>query len=51
VTQRWDQMDLTNLRHAYGVGVLVHSSKQTFARLYIGAGGGEGVRTFLKLGL
>jgi hypothetical protein len=51
VTQRWDQMDLTNLRHAYGVGVLVHSSKQTFARLYIGGGGGEGVRTYLKLGL
>lgn len=51
VTHRWDQMDLANLRGAYGVGLLVHSEKQTFAGFYVGAGGGEGVRTYLRIGL
>jgi hypothetical protein len=50
VTHRWDQMNLSNLRPGYGGGVLIHSAKQTFARFYVGTGGGEGVRTYLSLG-
>lgn len=51
VTHGWDQMDLTGLKHAYGFGFLVHSSKQTFMRLYFATGANEGVRTTLRLGL
>jgi outer membrane protein assembly factor BamA len=51
VTHRWDEMDLGDLKHAYGFGILIHSPKQTFAKFYVGSSGGEGVRTYLQLGI
>jgi len=46
----WQDINLTGLKHGYGFGVRVHSNRQTFARIDVGAGGGEGTRLFLKLG-
>jgi hypothetical protein len=37
-------------KKGYGFGVRVHTSRQTFARVDIATGGGEGWKVFLKLG-
>jgi len=50
VQRNWQDVDLTGLKKAYGVGVRAHTRKQTFARLDFGMGGGEGWQIFLKLG-
>jgi len=50
VAPDWQDINLTGLKHGYGFGVRVHSNRQTFARIDVGTGGGEGSRLFLKLG-
>jgi outer membrane protein assembly factor BamA len=50
VAPDWQDINLTGLKHGYGFGVRVHSNHQTFARIDVGTGGGEGSRLFLKLG-
>jgi len=51
VARNWqDVIDAADMKQGYGFGVAVHSSKQTFARIDFGFGGGEGRRIFLKLG-
>jgi len=50
VAHNWQ--DLTrDLKHGFGFGVRAHTSKQTFAKLDFGFGGGEGWRTFLSVGI
>ena len=50
VAADWQDIRLSGLKKGYGVGVRVHSNRQTFARVDLGAGGGEGWKLFLKLG-
>lgn len=50
VTPNWGDVDFRGMKTGYGVGVRVHSEKQTFARLDFGTGGGEGWQIFVKLG-
>ena len=50
VAPDWQDINLTGLKRGYGFGVRVHSNRQTFARIDVGTGGGEGSRLFLKLG-
>ncbi len=50
VARRWADIHAADLKTGYGFGVRVHSSKQTFARLDFGFGGGEGRRIFIKMG-
>jgi outer membrane protein assembly factor BamA len=46
-----DWQDVTSdLKRGYGFGLRVHSTRQTFARIDFGFGGGEGRRIFFKLG-
>ena len=49
VTPDWRNVDFRGMKTGYGVGVRVHSEKQTFARLDVGTGGGEGWQIFLKV--
>ena len=50
VTPDWHDVDVRGLKTGYGAGLRVHSRTQTFARLDVGTGGGEGWQIFLKLG-
>lgn len=50
VEPNWDDLNFTGLKKGYGFGVRVHSRKQTFARINVATGGGEGWQTFLKFG-
>ena len=50
VAPDWQDIRTSGLKHGYGFGVRVHSNRQTFARVDVGGGGGEGWRLFLKLG-
>lgn len=50
VAPDWQDIRLSGLKKGYGFGVRVHSTTQTFARLDVGTGGGEGWQLFLKLG-
>ena len=50
VAPDWQDIRLSGLKKGYGFGVRVHSNKQTFARIDLGTGGGEGWKLFLKLG-
>jgi outer membrane protein assembly factor BamA len=50
VRANWQDIGLTGLKTGYGFGFRVHSTKQTFARVDFGTGGGEGWQIFLKLG-
>jgi outer membrane protein assembly factor BamA len=50
VAPDWQDIRASGLKHGYGFGARVHSNRQTFARVDVGAGGGEGWRVFLKLG-
>ena len=49
VAPDWQDIRASGLKHGYGFGARVHSNKQTFARVDVGAGGGEGWRVFLEL--
>jgi hypothetical protein len=49
VAPDWQNIGLSGLKRGYGFGVRVHSNRQTFARIDVGGGGGEGWRMFLKL--
>lgn len=46
----WEDIGLSGLKTGYGVGLRVHSTKQTFVRLDAGTGGGEGWQIFFKFG-
>jgi hypothetical protein len=46
----WEDIGPSGLKTGYGFGVRVHSTKQTFARLDFGTGGGEGWQIFIKFG-
>jgi outer membrane protein assembly factor BamA len=50
VAADWEDINVTDLKRGYGFGVRVHSTKQTFAKVDFGFGGGEGRRIFIKLG-
>ena len=50
VNADWNDIDFRGLKKGYGFGFRVHTSKQTFARLDFGTGGGEGWQVFLKVG-
>jgi outer membrane translocation and assembly module TamA len=50
VAANWQDINTTDLKRGYGFGVRVHSTKQTFAKIDVGFGGGEGRRIFIKLG-
>jgi surface antigen Omp85-like protein len=50
VGHNWQDLNLSELKKGYGFGMRVHSKSQTFASLDFGFGGGEGWRTFLKIG-
>ncbi len=50
VSADWQDIDLGDMKTGYGFGVRVHSEKQTFARIDIGTGGGEGWQMFFKFG-
>ena len=50
VSADWNDIDFRGLKKGYGFGFRVHTSKQTFARLDFGTGGGEGWQVFLKVG-
>ena len=41
-------LDLTDLTHAYGIGVRFNTYKNVFLRIDIGTGAGEGVQYFFK---
>ena len=49
VAPDWQNIRLSGLKRGYGFGVRVHSNRQTFARVDVATGGGEGWRMFLKL--
>ncbi len=46
----WQDIGFAGLKTGYGFGFRVHSTKQTFARLDFGTGGGEGWQVFFKFG-
>ena len=50
VAHNWQDIS-ADLKSGYGFGFRAHTSKQTFAQLDFGFGGGEGWRAFLRLGL
>jgi outer membrane protein assembly factor BamA len=43
-----EDLNLSSLKHAYGLGFRFNTYKTVFLRFDIAAGGGEGVRYFLK---
>ena len=50
VAHDWQAIDASDLRHGYGFGLRVHSTKQTYAKIDFGFGGGEGRRIFIGTG-
>ena len=50
VAADWQDVRPSGLKRGYGFGVRVHSNRQTFARIDLATGGGEGWKVFLKLG-
>jgi hypothetical protein len=50
VRDDWQDIDLQDLRTAYGMGFRFNTFRSVFMRLDIGGGGGEGTRIFLKFG-
>jgi outer membrane protein assembly factor BamA len=50
VAADWQDIRPSGLKRGYGFGVRVHSNRQTFARIDLATGGGEGWKVFLKLG-
>jgi hypothetical protein len=50
VSPDYEDVATSGFKRGYGFGVRVHTRRQTFARVDIGTGGGEGWKVFLKLG-
>jgi outer membrane protein assembly factor BamA len=50
VAADWQDINLTDLKTAYGVGFRFNTYKSVFLRLDLAAGGGEGRRMFFKFG-
>jgi hypothetical protein len=50
VARNWQDVVDSDVKRGFGFGLRVHSTKQTFARIDFGFGGGEGHRIFIKLG-
>jgi hypothetical protein len=48
VAPRASDLDLSDLKHAYGIGFRLKTAQEVFIRFDIGTGGGEGVRYFFK---
>jgi hypothetical protein len=48
VAHDWQDIDVRNLKRAYGFGVRAGNDKRVFARFDVAFGGGEGTRFFLK---
>ena len=48
VARRTGDIDLTGLKHAYGIGFRFNTYKTVFFRFDVAAGGGEGLRYFFK---
>jgi hypothetical protein len=48
VAPRAADLDLSDLRHAYGIGLRFNTSRAVLLRIDIATGAGEGVRYFLK---
>jgi outer membrane protein assembly factor BamA len=51
VAHDWEDIGFSGMKHGYGLGLRVHTTKQTFARIDWGTGGGEGKQLFVKLGI
>lgn len=49
VAHNWQDI-ADHLKQGYGFGVRAHSTTQTFFRMDVGTGGGEGWRVFVRLG-
>ena len=50
VERDWQDLTFTGLKKGYGFGFRAHTRTQTLLRLDFGFGGGEGFRSFLKVG-
>ena len=50
IASGWQDVHPSGLKRGDGFGVRVHSNRQTFARIDLATGGGEGWKVFLKLG-
>jgi hypothetical protein len=50
VGANYQDINASGLKTGYGVGVRLHTRMQTFARIDVATGGGEGWKVFLKLG-
>ena len=48
VAHDWQDINLRDLKRAYGFGVRAGNDNRVFARLDVAFGGGEGTRLFLK---
>ena len=46
----WQAMTLRNLKTSYGIGARIHTRSQTFFRVDLGTGSGEGTNLFVKFG-
>ena len=46
----WASIGIRGLKHGYGVGLRAHTDSQQLLRFDVAGGGGEGWRTFLRLG-
>jgi outer membrane protein assembly factor BamA len=50
VARNYEDLHSGEFKKGYGFGVRVHTRRQTFARIDMATGGGEGWKVFLKLG-
>jgi outer membrane protein assembly factor BamA len=50
VAHNWDDLGTDGMKKGYGFGLRFGTRKQTFGRIDMGFGGGEGKRIFFKLG-
>jgi outer membrane protein assembly factor BamA len=50
VAHAWHEVGLSDLKHGFGFGARVHSTRQILARVDAAVGGDEGWRVFLRLG-
>ena len=50
VSSDYEDVVASGFKRGYGFGVRVHTRTQTFARIDVATGGGEGWKVFLKLG-
>jgi hypothetical protein len=50
VAHDWQGITLRDLKTGYGIGARVHTTSQTFFRIDVGTGAGEGTNVFVKFG-